>query len=132
MTRPIQSLVLALAVGMVAAPVQAQVKVETMSATEIMEPAPVLPEVAFDTLPLTETALKAQAGREDIALVAKSESTATVTRNSIGANSQTGEIGVTDQAFQNLSGLSLININSGNNVAINSSMNVNISITPGQ
>lgn len=86
----------------------------------------------FGTVPLSENALQAQAGREDVAMIAQSHSNASVAQNSIGNNSVTGEIRVTDQAFQNLSGLSLLNINSGNNVAINASMNVNISITQGQ
>jgi len=88
-------------------------------------------EFTFGSAPLSEIALQAQVGREDIAMTAQSNSNAAVVNNSLGNNSITGEIKIDDQAFQNLSGLSLLNINTGNNVAINASMNVNISITSG-
>ena len=46
-------------------------------------------------------------------------------------NVATGDVRIDAQAFQNLQGLSLLNVNTGNNVSMNSAMNVNISITPG-
>ncbi len=42
--------------------------------------------------------------------------------------STTGEIRIADQALQNASGLTVINNNTGNNVAMNASLNVNLVI----
>ncbi|MDB5684150.1 MAG: hypothetical protein JWM38_1100 [Sphingomonas bacterium] len=84
----------------------------------------------FVTAPVTEEVLKAVAGREDVTQIAQAQQAATVTRNSVGDNVKTGEVRISDQAFQHLSGLSLLNVNTGNNVAINASMNVNISLVP--
>lgn len=94
--------------------------------------APAVAQSAFDAPPISDADLKALAGREDVNQTAQSNSNATVSRNSIGANSVTGNARVDGQAFQNVSGLSIVNINTGNNVAINAAMNVNISITPGK
>ena len=35
---------------------------------------------------------------------------------------------IAGNAFQNMSGLSILNVNTGNNVAINAALNVNISL----
>jgi hypothetical protein len=96
--------------------------VPTLDAPETIEPfaGPALPSAALERV----------TGREDVAQLAQSDHTATVTENSIGDNSVTGDVGVTDSAFQNLSGLSVININTGNNVAVNAAINLNISLTP--
>jgi hypothetical protein len=112
-----------------AAPAAAQP--DTM-AGEIVEATPRVQEDAFQAAPVEDATLQSVAGKADLSLVAETESTATVTDNSVGDNSTTGEIRVNDNAFQNLSGLSLLNINTGNNVAINSAMNVNIAINPPQ
>ena len=85
---------------------------------------------AFDGTVLDEGALQDIAGREDVAQIAQTKNTATVANNSVGNGSMTGEVRIDDSAFQNLSGLSLLNINTGNNVAMNSAMNVNIAINP--
>ena len=81
---------------------------------------------------LSEDALGAIAGREDTHQTALANLNAGVSNNSVGANSSTGDAKISDNAFQNLSGLSILNVNTGNNVAINAAMNVTISITPGQ
>ena len=83
---------------------------------------------AFAALPVSDDLLGRIAGREDVAQIAQADQAATVTRNSVGDNSTTGEVRISDNAFQNLSGLSVLNVNTGNNVAINASMNVNISL----
>ena len=80
--------------------------------------------------PVADDVLQAVAGREDVTQIAQADQAATVTRNSVGDNSATGEVRISDNAFQNLSGLSVLNVNTGNNVAINASMNVNISLLP--
>ncbi len=79
---------------------------------------------------LTEEALGTVAGREDTRQQASAVQTAGVSRNSVGDNVSTGEARIDGQAFQNLSGLSILNVNTGNNVAINAAMNVTISLAP--
>ena len=79
---------------------------------------------------LAEDALGAIAGREDTQQQASAVQTAGVSRNSVGDNVSTGEARIDGQAFQNLSGLSILSVNTGNNVAINAAMNVTISIAP--
>ena len=69
------------------------------------------------------------AGREDVNQVVNARNVATVASNSVGNNSQTGVVSISDNAFENLSGLSVININTGNNVAVNAAINVNISFS---
>jgi len=86
----------------------------------------------FENAAIGDDALQAIAGREDHAQISTANQTAGVSRNSVGDNSSTGDARISDSAFQNLSGLSILNVNTGNNVAINAAMNVNISITPGQ
>lgn len=81
---------------------------------------------------LEEAALRAVAGREDTTQIARNDQIAGVSQNSVGDNAVTGEVRIDGNAFQNMSGLSILNVNTGNNVAINAAMNVNISITPGQ
>ena len=95
------------------------------------------PALAQDATPfaapaLAEDALGAVAGREDTNQTALANLNAGVSNNSVGANSSTGDATISDNAFQNLSGLSILNVNTGNNVAINAAMNVTISISPGQ
>lgn len=76
-----------------------------------------------------ESILKTIAGRADLSQAAISDQSATVAGNSVSGTSTTGTIAIDDQAFQNLAGFAVISANTGNNVAINASMNVNISIT---
>lgn len=102
------------------------------SALFVCSSGPLFAQAAFDAPALEEGTLKSIAGREDVNQISQSQNTSTVTDNSLGDNSITGEIRVDNNAFQNLSGLALLNMNTGNNVAINSAMNVNISINPGQ
>ena len=79
---------------------------------------------------LDDSALQTIAGREDVAQISTSTQVAGVSQNSVGDNVQTGDARISDNAFQNLSGLSILNVNTGNNVAINATMNVNIAIQP--
>lgn len=80
---------------------------------------------------VSESALQASAGREDVTQLSQADLQAEVAGNSVGDNAVTGTAQIDGNAFQNMSGLSILNINTGNNVAINAAMNVNISITPG-
>ncbi|GGB39371.1 hypothetical protein GCM10011380_31080 [Sphingomonas metalli] len=87
----------------------------------------------FEASALTETDLGAIAGREDHGTqIAQADQRNTVQNNSVTGNSTTGTVTIDGQAFQNLSGLAVISANSGNNVAINSAMNVVINLAPPQ
>jgi len=93
---------------------------------------PAAPAAPFAAAALGDDALGGIAGREDVNQNAVANLNAGVSRNSVGDNSTTGDAKIADNAFQNLSGLSILNVNTGNNVAINAAMNVNITISPGQ
>ncbi|HVF95031.1 MAG TPA: hypothetical protein VM900_12025 [Sphingomonas sp.] len=82
----------------------------------------------FAAVALDDSALGGIAGREDTRQISTSSQVAGVSQNSVGDNVQTGDARISDNAFQNLSGLSILNVNTGNNVAINATMNVNIAI----
>jgi len=58
------------------------------------------------------------------------QNTSTVSGNHVDGNSTTGTISFDPSSFQNLNGLQVLSANTGNNVAINSSLNVNIAIRP--
>lgn len=75
-------------------------------------------------------ALAAVTGRADVAMEIRAQNTSTVSNNSVSGESTTGQISFDSGAFQSLAGLSLLSANTGNNVSINSSLNVNISIQP--
>lgn len=80
---------------------------------------------------LADTDLGAVAGREDRGTqIAAADQRNTVSNNSVTGNSVTGSVTIDGQAFSNLSGLAVISANSGNNVAINSAMNVVINLGP--
>lgn len=80
---------------------------------------------------LAETDLGAITGREDRGTqIAAADQRNTVSNNSVVGNSVTGSVTIDGQAFSNLSGLAVISANSGNNVAINSAMNVVINLAP--
>ncbi|WP_374297788.1 hypothetical protein [Sphingomonas sp.] len=87
-------------------------------------------DTLFGTSALDEDVLAATAGRQDTRQAALADQAAGVSNNSVGDHVRTGDASVADNAFQNLSGLSIVNINTGNNVAINAAMNVNIAIAP--
>ncbi len=77
-----------------------------------------------------EAALKAASGKADLAQTSIANQENSVAHNSVVGNSITGAVAISGNAFQNLNGLAVINANSGNNVAINSALNVNVSILP--
>jgi hypothetical protein len=83
----------------------------------------------FDSPAVSESTLQTIAGREDVTQVSQADLAAGVSRNSVGDNSTTGTAQIDGNAFQNMSGLSILNVNTGNNVAINAAMNVNVSIS---
>ncbi len=84
----------------------------------------------FASQAVSETTLRTIAGREDTTQLSQADLKASVSQNSVGENSVTGAAQIDGNAFQNMSGMSILNVNTGNNVAINAAMNVNISISP--
>lgn len=86
--------------------------------------------VLFAAPVLDDAVLGAIAGRENSRQVALAEQNAGVANNSVGDNVLTGDAVIDGNAFQNMSGLSVLNVNTGNNVAINAAMNVTIAIMP--
>ncbi len=74
--------------------------------------------------------LNAITGQADLAQVIRANNTSTVSNNSVSGNSATGTISFDNGAFQGLNGLSVLSANTGNNVAINSSLNVNVTVAP--
>jgi hypothetical protein len=78
----------------------------------------------------SDEVLQKATAREDLSLAARSEQSSNVTGNSVNGTSTTGTISFSDNAFQTASGLTVINANSGNNVSMNASMNVNIVMVP--
>lgn len=84
----------------------------------------------FGTKAVSDTMLQTIAGREDTAQMSQADLKAGVANNTVGDHSVTGAAQIDGNAFQNMSGLSILNVNTGNNVAINAAMNVNISISP--
>jgi len=86
---------------------------------------------AFASAAVSDDVLGKVAGREDTAkLIANANQQNTVANNSVTGNSVTGDVAIDGNAFQNLQGLAVISANSGNNVAINSAMNVTINLVP--
>ena len=114
-----------LALFLLASPGQAQ---------EAVKPAAPVAEAkidagAFDAPALDDAGLRRTTGREDLgSMAAIATQRNTVANNSVTGTSTTGDIRIDGDAFQNLQGLAVISANSGNNVAINSAMNVTISM----
>jgi len=116
--------ILALAIALIATPAVAQT-VETAAAEPSAQA--VEPNAFAGAASLAETDLGAIAGREDTGtLIASATQRNTVSNNSVVGQSTTGAVQIDGNAFQNLQGLAVISANSGNNVAINSAMNVTI------
>jgi len=91
-------------------------------------PAPTAP---FATaVPLSEGGLAAATAREDVNQLAINRQTASVSSSSVSGTTQTGNASFAGNAFSNVSGLTVINANTGNNVAINGAITVNLTITP--
>lgn len=80
------------------------------------------------TAPLEETKLAKIAGREDVNQVNEADLRNNVGGNSVGDNSNTGKIEIKDNAFSNMNGFTILNANTGNNVAINASIQVNVAL----
>ena len=88
------------------------------------------PDVLFGAAPVATGDLAKVTGRADTAMAIRAQNTSNVSHNSVIGQSQTGTISFDQSAFQNLAGLSLLSANTGNNVSINSSLNLNVSVQP--
>lgn len=84
----------------------------------------------FDSVAVGDNDLGRIAGKVDLSQAVIAENSATVAGNQVIGNSTTGVINIADNAFQSLNGLAIISANTGNNVAINASLNVNVAIRP--
>lgn len=80
--------------------------------------------------PVADSELSKIVGKADLAQTVRANNTATLTNNQVNGNSITGGISIDGQALSNLNGLAIISANTGNNVAINSSLNVNVTVRP--
>jgi len=72
-----------------------------------------------------DAALGRATAREDLSVISETTQTSTVTNGTV-TGTTSGDINFTDNAFQNATGLTVINANSGNNVAMNASITVNV------
>lgn len=100
------------------------------SAASAQTTAAAVPADTFATA-VTEADLGQVTGRDNTAVLAAiATQRNTVSGNSVTGNSVTGSVTIDGNAFQNLQGLAVISANSGNNVAINSAMNVTINLAP--
>lgn len=100
------------------------------AAPGIVPPSPAASPFGKDVMLVEEAVLAKTAGREDVRIVDQKidvQNSSNVSDNIITGDFQTGMIGIDGSAFDNFNGLALFSLNTGNNVAINSSMSVNVS-----
>ncbi len=88
--------------------------------------------VFAEATPVAEGKLAKIAGREDVNQVTQSDQANSVGNNSVGDNSNTGTIEISDNAFNNMNGMTILNANTGNNVAINAAIQLNIALPAGK
>lgn len=79
---------------------------------------------------ISDDVLAGITGEANVNMEVRAQNSSNVSNNAVIGNSVTGAIGFDSQAFQNLSGLAVVSANSGNNVSINSSLNVNVALNP--
>ena len=84
----------------------------------------------FGISPVTERTLSDIAGKAGDPLQIIADNRSVVADNHIVGNVATGGVSIDGNAFQGLNGLAIVNANTGNNVAINASLNVNVAISP--
>lgn len=91
-------------------------------------------DALFSSGAVSESVLADTSGRENLNnfFDANVRNSAVVGNNRVGDNSTTGQVTISDSAFQNLSGISIMNFNTGNNSSINTGMSVNLQINYAQ
>jgi hypothetical protein len=77
---------------------------------------------------VADDVLSSIAGKADVSQSVVANNTSNVSNNSVNGQSTTGTLTFADGAFRDLRGLAVISANTGNNVAINSSLNVTVSL----
>jgi hypothetical protein len=106
-----------------------QLAILTALAAVLPVPAMAADDAPFATVStLSEGQLSGITGQANLSQDIRANNTAEVSHNSIDGTSVTGGIAFDSQSFQNMNGLSVLSANTGNNVAINSSLNVNVGI----
>ena len=116
-----------LALAMIASPAMAtEADVETSTPETAVEAEVSSPFAKAK--PIAEASLATIAGREDINQLTNADQTNSVSDNEVGDNSVTGELSISDRAFSNTTGFIILNANTGNNVAINASIQVNVAL----
>jgi hypothetical protein len=101
---------------------------QAASAAVPAQAAPVQATPFGGAAPVDNALLGTVTGQSDLSQVIRAQNTSTVSGNSVNGHSETGTISFDPNSFQNLNGLSLLSANTGNNVSINSSLNVNVAI----
>ncbi|WP_156681118.1 hypothetical protein [Sphingomonas profundi] len=84
----------------------------------------------FAATSVSNDELGAIAGKTDLNMVVDARNTSEVSHNSVSGSSVTGTIRFDGSSFADLHGLSVLSANTGNNVSINASLNVNVAIRP--
>jgi hypothetical protein len=79
---------------------------------------------------VADSDLKRIAGKADLSQTVIANNTSNVSDNSVNGNSTTGTLSFGTNAFSQIHGLAVVSANTGNNVSINSSLNVTISMQP--
>lgn len=83
------------------------------------------------SLAVDDTTLAAAKGMADLKAIEQTvnvRNTSTISGNIINGDPTTGTISIDGASFGNFNGLAMVNANTGNNVSINSAMNVNVAI----
>jgi hypothetical protein len=75
-----------------------------------------------------DSELKSIAGKADLSQSVIANNTSNVSGNSVNGNSNTGTVSFGVGAFSQIHGLAVVSANTGNNVSINSSLNVTIAL----
>lgn len=86
------------------------------------------PQVFAKAEPVAEGELAKITGREGASQINAADQNNAVEGNSVGDNSNTGSVTLSGHAFRDMNGFTMVNANTGNNVAINASIQVNIAL----
>lgn len=105
---------------------------DTALQQDIVSPGSPVAEAPFSgSSVVDDMTLAAAKGMADVKVIdqaANVRNTSTVSGNIINGDPTTGTISIDGASFGNFNGLALVNANTGNNVSINSAMNVNVAI----
>ena len=133
MAHPVSCAVGLAVLGLVGwAPAAAADTVERPAVAPLSAAAPIRPGPTFQVAQIADDGLLAAvAGKADVQQIdqeANVQNSSTVSGNTINGDFSTGTIAIGGTSFDGFNGLALFNVNTGNNVAINASMTVNVAI----